>query len=91
MLIQKQYMKLILLETQSKLEIHKSFSLLKKRQKQFQIFQKEQLKYYDFISSKYNINIKVTQYNTFNVKLSNLQLNRLKSAIKNGTEVTLNL
>ena len=33
----------------------------------------------------------MTQYNTLNVKLSNLQLNKLKSAIKNGTEVILNL
>ena len=33
----------------------------------------------------------MTQYNTLNVKLSNLQLNKLKSGIKNGTEVTLYL
>ena len=33
----------------------------------------------------------MTQYNTLNVKLSSSQLNKLKSAIKNGTEVTLNL
>ena len=33
----------------------------------------------------------MTQYNTLNVKLSNSQLNKLKSAIKNATEVTLNL
>ena len=33
----------------------------------------------------------MTQYITLNVKLSNSQLNKLKSAIKNGTEVTLNL
>ena len=33
----------------------------------------------------------MTQYNTLNVKLSNSQLNKLKSAIKNGTEVILNL
>ena len=33
----------------------------------------------------------MTQYNTLNVKLSNSQLNKLKSAIKNGTAVTLNL
>ena len=33
----------------------------------------------------------MTQYNTFNVKLSNSQLNKLKSGIKNGTEVTLKL
>ena len=33
----------------------------------------------------------MTQYNTLNVKLSNSQLNKLKFAIKNRTEVTLNL
>ena len=33
----------------------------------------------------------MTQYNTLKVKLSNSQLNKLKSAIKNRTEVTLNL
>ena len=33
----------------------------------------------------------MTQYNTLNVKLPNSQLNKLKSAIKNGTEVSLNL
>ena len=32
----------------------------------------------------------MTQYNTLNVKLSNSQINKLKSAIKNGTELTLN-
>ena len=31
----------------------------------------------------------MTQYKTLNKKLSNLQLNKLKSGIKNGTEVTL--
>ena len=31
----------------------------------------------------------MTQYNTFNVRLSNSQLNKLKSGIKKGTEVTL--
>ena len=31
------------------------------------------------------------QYNTLNVKLSNSQLNELKSGKKNGTEVTLKL
>ena len=34
---------------------------------------------------------KITRYNTLNVKLSNLLLNKLKSGIKNGTEVTLKL
>ena len=32
----------------------------------------------------------MTQYSSVNVKLSNLLLNKLKSKIKNGTEVTLN-
>ena len=30
----------------------------------------------------------MTQYNTLNIKLSNLQLNKLESGIKNCTEVT---
>ena len=33
----------------------------------------------------------MTQYNTLNEKLSNFELNNLKSRIKNGTQVTLNL
>ena len=31
------------------------------------------------------------QYNSLNVKLSNLQLNKLKPGIKNNTEVTLKI
>ena len=31
----------------------------------------------------------MTQYNTLNVKLFNLQINKLKSGIKNGIAVTL--
>ena len=31
----------------------------------------------------------MTQYNTLNAKLHNLQLNKLKSAIKIGGEITL--
>ena len=31
----------------------------------------------------------MTRYNTLKVKLSNSQLNNLKSGIKNGTEITL--
>ena len=34
---------------------------------------------------------KMTEYNSLNVKLSNSQLNRLKSAIKNETKVVLRL
>ena len=33
----------------------------------------------------------MTQYNSLNVKLSNSQLNKLKSTIKNNTEVVLRL
>ena len=33
----------------------------------------------------------MTKYNCLNVKLSNLQINKLKSAIKNGTDVVLKL
>ena len=33
----------------------------------------------------------MTQYNTLNVKLSNSQLNKLKSGIKDNTEVTLKI
>ena len=33
----------------------------------------------------------MTQYHSLNVKLSNSQLNKLKSAIKNGTDVVLRL
>ena len=34
---------------------------------------------------------KMTQYNTLNIKLSNLQFNKLKSGVKNGTKVSLKL
>ena len=33
----------------------------------------------------------MTRYNTLNTKLPNSQLNKLKSGIKNGTEVTLKI
>ena len=33
----------------------------------------------------------MTQYNTLNIKLSNSELNKLKSGIKNGSEVTLEI
>ena len=33
----------------------------------------------------------MTQYNNLNVKLSNPDLNKIKSGIKNGTKVSLNL
>ena len=33
----------------------------------------------------------MTQYNTLSIKLSNLQLNKLKSGIKSNAEVTLKI
>ena len=33
----------------------------------------------------------MTQHNTLNIKIPNSQLNTIKSGIKNGMEVTLNL
>ena len=33
----------------------------------------------------------MTQYNTLNLKVSNLQLNKLRLRIKNGTEETLKI
>ena len=33
----------------------------------------------------------MTQYNIINVTLSNSQLSKLKSGVKDGTEVTLNI
>ena len=44
---------------------------------------------FTFIHS--NIKIKATQYNSINVNLSNSQLNKLKWAVKNATEVILKL
>ena len=43
--------------------------------------------YFDLIKYWY----KMTQYNMLNAKLSNSQLGKLKSAIKNVTEASLNL
>ena len=37
------------------------------------------------------IHIKINQYNSLNVKLSNSQLNKLKSSIKNETDVVLRI
>ena len=33
----------------------------------------------------------MTQYNTCNIKMSKSELNKLKSEIRNGAEVTLNI
>ena len=44
------------------------------------------------LNTKYSLGFyqyKMTQYNSLNVKLSNSQLNKFKSAIKNETEVVL--
>ena len=47
-----------------------------------------------FVNAKHNLifyQYNMTQYNSLNVKLSNSQLNKLKSAIKNESEVVLKL
>ena len=44
------------------------------------------------MQSKFNFyQYKMTQYNSLNVKLSNSQVNKLNSAIKNESEVVLRL
>ena len=48
----------------------------------------------NLLNTKYSlilISIKMTEYNSLNVKLSNLQLNKFKSTIKNETEAVLRL
>ena len=65
------------------------FSLLKKQKKAFEIFHKELGEYFEFILLSYQY--KMAQHNTLNVKSSNSQLNKLKSGIQNGAEVTVNL
>ena len=58
--------------------------IIEERRETFYIFHKE-------LYCTFNLTFKVTQYNTFNVKLSHSQLNKLKSGIKNGTQVSSNL
>ena len=60
--------------------------IIEKAKKRFWIFHKELWKYCKFVW------LKMTQYNTLNVKWFNLPLNKLKPVIKiGGTHVTLNL
>ena len=56
----------------------------------------EEAKILDFLQGTVKVlsfysHYKKTQYNTLKVNLSNAQFNKLKSGIKNGTEVTLKL
>ena len=57
-------------------------------------FHKELKSFVNAILSKCNFNFyqyEMTQYNSLNVKLSNSQLDKLKSAIQNEAEVVLRL
>ena len=54
-------------------------------------FSQETVKVLSMYSTPSFVLYKMTQYNTLNVKLSNSQLNKLKSVRKNGTEVTLKI
>ena len=93
MLIQKQYNKLILQEfyPETEIQIQQCFLLLKKQKKTVLDFSQGTVKvlwiYFTLIQYQH----KITQNNALNVKLSNSQLNILKSGIKNGTEVTIKL
>ena len=74
------------------MEIQDFISFLKKNKKLSLSFHKELLKFCKYNIIKFNFyQYKMTQYNSLNVKLSNSQLNKLKSAIKNETEVVLRL
>ena len=65
------------------------FFIIEKAKKMFWVFRKEPWEYYyNFVLLYYYIKNK-TQYNTLNIKLSNSHLNKLKSVIKNGTEVAI--
>ena len=88
MLTQKQYNKLTLLEIEKIMQ--EQFSLLKKPKKVLD-FSKGTVKVLWFYLVLIQYWYRMTQCNTLNVKFSNLQLNKLKSVMKNGTEVTLNL
>ena len=101
MLILKQFSKLILLQIQIEMVIQDFISFLKQQKKLFLNFHKELQKFYEynfielnFIECKVYFNFyqcKMTQCNRLNVKLSNSQLNKFKSAIKHETEVVLRL
>ena len=67
------------------------FFIIEGEKRNHLIFHKELWKYCNFILFWYNIYIKSMKKYTLNVKLSNLQLNELKSGIKSNTEVTLKL
>ena len=96
MLIQEQFNKLTLQQIQIEQEIQQCSLLLNKQKKLFWTFHKELKSLVNAIplSTRYSFNFyqyKMTQYNSLNVKLSNSQLNELKCAIKNETEVVSRL
>ena len=92
--IQEQFNKLISQQIQMKMMVQQCFLLLKKQKKLLLNFHKE--KFYECNSIEYKVQFnfyqyKMTQHNSLNVKLSNSQLNKLKSSIKNETDVVLRL
>ena len=93
MLIQKQYNKLILQEfyPETEIQIQQCFLLLKKQKKTVLDFSQGTVKVLWIYFTLMQYQHKITQNNALNVKLSNSQLNILKSGIKNGTEVTTKL
>ena len=71
-------------------EFQKCFSLLKKKELALD-FSKESVRVLWFYFVLIYYQYKMTRYITLNVKLSNSQLNKLKSGIKSGTEIILNI
>ena len=65
--------------------------IIEKAKETILVFSKETVKllWFYFVSIKHYY--KMSQYNTWNVKLSNSKLQMWKSAIKNGSKVTLSI
>ena len=82
---------ILLLQILIEMEMPQCYLLLKKQEKPSLTFLREQWVYYNFTFSLIWYQCKMTQYDNLNVQLPNSQLNKLKSRIKQGTEVTLKL
>ena len=73
------------------MKVQHCFSLSKKQKKITLDFSKELVKVLEIYFTLIKYQYKMTQYNTWSAKLSNLKLKKLKWEIKNGTKVTLKI
>ena len=89
MLIQKQYKKLVLLKIQEE-KATNFFHYWSRVRNSFRFFKRNRKSIMILFCFDLMLKYDMTRYNTLNVKLYNSQLIKLKSEIKNGTEVTLN-